>query len=332
MESKVVQQNILVTGSAGLVGKELTKQLLNADCKVTALYHSAIPDISHANLSLIQGDILDPTSLREIMQDITHVYHCAAIISYEPKDRSQLLKTNVEGTANIVNVCIDAGVQKLLHVSSGSAIGRTNTEEMASEEMNWREETNKSMYGKSKYYAEMEVWRGMSEGLDAVIVNPTIILGGDNWDNGSSTLFKSVYNDFDWYSEGVTGFVDVRDVARSMVLLMNSKISGERFILNSQNLSYKEVFFLIAKYFNKKPASKKVSPFLAEMVWRLEALKKIFTGKKPMVTKETARTAQAVVRFDNKKILHALPGFAFMPVEDSIAYTCNTLKKKYNLS
>ncbi len=319
----------MVTGAAGLVGKELATQLLNQGYPVTALYHSLPPDISHNHLTLLQGDILDPVSLEEMMQGVTQVYHCAALISYDGKDRSALLKTNVEGTANVVNACLGAGVKKLVYVSSVAALGRDH--EVISEEMHWNEETSRSVYAKSKYYGEMEVWRAVSEGLNAVIVNPGIILGGDKWDTGSSVIFKSVYSNFDWYSEGITGFVDVRDVARAMILLMNSEISGQRFILNSENLSYKDVFFLIAKYFNKKQPSKKVTPFLAEAVWRWEALKKIFTGRRPLVTKETARNAQAVVRFDNAKVLNALPGFAFIPVESTIAYTCHSLKEKYHL-
>lgn len=326
-----IHQNILVSGAAGLVGKELTKQLLDAGYKVTALYHSTPLSISHPHLITLQCDILDPLSLAEVMQGISRVYHCAALISYDPEERVALLKTNIEGVANIVNASIDAGVKKMVYVSSVSAVGRDKHKEMINEEISWTEETNNSVYGKSKYFGEMEVWRGISEGLDAVIVNPTIILGGDNWDKGSSELFKSVYNGFDWYSEGITGFVDVRDVARAMILLMNSKISAQRFILNGENLSYKEVFFLIAKHFNKKPPSKKVTPFLAEIVWRIEAFKKIFTRKKPLVTKETARTAQAVARFDNRKVLDALPGFAFNPIEAAIAHTCKVLKEKYNL-
>jgi nucleoside-diphosphate-sugar epimerase len=305
--------------------------LLNRNYNVTAIYHSTPLEISHKNLTTVQCDVLDPISLEEIMRNITHVYHCAALISYERKDRSALLKTNVEGTANVANACLANGVQKLVHVSSVAALGRNSHHEMINEKMHWNEETSNSVYGKSKYYGEMEVWRAISEGLNAVVINPSIILGGNSWNTGSSAIFKSVYNNFDWYSEGVTGFVDVRDVAGVMILLMNSEISGQRFILNGANLSYKDVFYLIAKYFHKKPPSKKVTPFLSEIMWRWEAFKRIFTGKKSLVTRETARMAQAVVRFDNSKILKALPGFVFTPVEDTIAHTCNSLKEKYSL-
>lgn len=330
-ENLSTDKNILVTGSAGLVGNELTKQLLANGYKVTAIYNSAPVNISHPNLIIKQCDILDTSSLEDVMEDVTHVYHCAAIVSFEPKDKTRLFKINVEGTENVVNACISANVQKLIHVSSVSALGRIRNGETVTEQMNWTEETNNSIYGKSKYLAELEVWRGVGEGLQAAIINPSIILGGDNWDNGSSALFKSAYNEFKYYTEGTTGFVDVRDVAHLMILLMNSKISGERFILSAENLSYKEIFYLMAKCFGKNPPQKKVAPLQAEVLWRFEAMRSAITGKKHLITKETARTALSTVKYDNTKILKVFPAFQFIPVADTINRTCNNLKEKYHL-
>ncbi|HEU5366784.1 MAG TPA: 3-beta hydroxysteroid dehydrogenase, partial [Hanamia sp.] len=188
-----------------------------------------------------------------------------------------------------------------------------------------------SIYGKSKYFGEMEVWRGIGEGLNAAIVNPSLILGGNNWENGSSAIFKNAFNEFKWYTEGVSGFVDVRDVARAMILLMNSEITAERFILNGENLPYREIFSSIAKCFGKKPPYKKVTPLIAELMWRLEEIKTKLTGKKHLLTKETVRTALAKVYFDNRKILNALLGFQFTKIKDTIEYTCEVLKEKYSL-
>ena len=322
---------ILVTGASGLVGGELIRQLAGSPQELLAIVHSTPLEGVPANCTSITGDILDPVFLFDIMKKVDRVYHCAAIVSYDPGDRDLLYKVNVEGTANVVNACLGAGIRKLVHVSSVAALGRNVGGEPVDEELHWDEETGRSVYGKSKYYGEMEVWRGISEGLQAVIVNPSIILGGTQWTSGSSSLFKTVYDDFGWYSEGIAGFTDVRDVARAMILLMNSEISGQRFILNSENLSYKDVFFRIARHFDKKPPSRRVTPLLAETVWRWEAVKKIFTGKKPLVTRETARTAQAAVRFENRKVLQALPGFAFTPVEETIGRTCQAIKEKYHL-
>ena len=330
-EKKTGAKQILVTGGSGLVGNELITQLLNAGERVTALQHTSSINISHPNLSTVQCDILDVSLLEEIMQDITHVYHAAALVSYSPKDKKQLLKINVEGTANVVNACINNQVQKLVHVSSVAALGRIRNGEMVTEKMNWTEETSNSIYGKSKYYGEMEVWRGAAEGLQVVIVNPSLIFGGTNWESGSSAIFKKAYEEFPWYTNGVTGIVDVRDVARAMIALMKSDITSERFILNGENLSYKDIFTTIANGFDKKPPSKKVTPFLAEIVWRMEAIKSWITNKKSLLTKETARTAQAKVYFDNQKILKALPQFHFTNIKDTIEFTCNRLIEKYQL-
>ncbi|MEO8108428.1 MAG: NAD-dependent epimerase/dehydratase family protein [Ginsengibacter sp.] len=324
-------KRILVTGAAGLVGSELVKQLLGNGYNVTAIYHSTPLNISHPNLKAEACDILDPTCLDKVMQNITHVYHCAALVSYDKKDQYQLLKINVEGTANVINACIDAGVKKIVHVSSVSALGRIRTGEMITEKMNWTEETSNSIYGKSKYVGELEVWRGIGEGLEAVIVNPSLILGGNNWENGSSSVFKSAYNEFKWYTEGSGGFIDVRDVARIMILLMNSEITSERFILSAENLSYRQVFTSIAKCFGKKPPSKKVSSLMAGIVWRLEAAKEMLTGKKSLLTKETTHTGLTKASFDNNKILSALPGFKFIPIAETIRHTCENLKEQYQL-
>lgn len=336
MENKSAEnlsiKKVLVTGASGLVGSELVKQLLDKDYSVTAIYHSSSLQISHPNFQSVQGDILDPSFLEEIMKGIDCVHHCAAIVSFDKKDKYRLLKINIEGTANVVNACIDAGVKKLIHVSSVSALGRIRSGETITEKMNWTEETSNSIYGKSKYLGEMEVWRGTGEGLQAVIVNPSLILGGDNWDSGSSATFKSAYNEFKWYTEGGGGFVDVRDVAAIMILLMNSEITNERFIISAENLSYKEVFTTMAKCFGKKPPSKKVTPFITEIVWRVEAIKAAFTGNKSLLTKETAQTALTKVSFDNSKILSALPEFNFTPIAEAIKHTCKTLKEKYHLT
>jgi nucleoside-diphosphate-sugar epimerase len=318
---------ILVTGGSGLVGSELISQLLALGNKIKAIYNSTRLTISHQDLIPVKCDILDTAALEEAMQGVTQLYHCAAMVSFSAKNKDQLLKINIEGTANVVNAALDAGVTKMVHVSSVSALGRIRENETVTEEMNWTEESSNSVYGKSKYLGEMEVWRGIGEGLQAVIVNPSLILGSGDWNKGSSEIFRSVYNEFPWYTEGVTGVIDVKDVARAMILLMNSEINKQRFILNAENLSYKEVFTNIAKCFGKKPPHKKVTPFIAAIVWRLEAIKSMFTGKDALVTKETARTALAKVYFDNNKILKALPGFQFTPINETIKNICATLKQ-----
>jgi len=319
-----------ITGATGLVGTHLIKQLVKQKKKIKALYRSDIP-FTDSNIKWIKGDIFDIVLLEEILNDVDEIYHCAGKVSFNPKDKKQLFKTNVEGTANIVNACFEAGVKKLLHVSSVSALGRIRENTTVNETMQWSEETSNSVYGESKYLAEMEVWRGITEGLNAVIVNPTIILGAGDWNTGSSEIFKAIYKEFPYYSEGVTGFVDVIDVVKAMIALMNSDISAERFIISAENISYKELFDMIAEAFNKKPPHKKITPFLAAAVWRLEAIRSSFTGKAPFITKETARTALAKVYFDNGKLLKALPSFNYAPLKKSVERICDELMQINNL-
>jgi len=191
------------------------------------------------------------------------------------------------------------------------------------ENVKWDDNANPSVYGKTKYLGELEVWRGIAEGLNAVIVNPVIILGKGDWHTGSGATFKNAYNEFPWYTEGSSGFVDGEDVAKAMVMLMDSDISAERFILSAENWTYRGLFTAMANGFGKKPPSRKVTPWLAALVWRLEAIKGWVTGQDPLLTKETADTAQQTVKFDNTKILQALPGFSFKPLEQTIQESCS---------
>ena len=218
----------------------------------------------------------------------------------------------------------------MVHVSSVAALGRIREEEAINEMMNWTEETSNSNYGQSKYLSELEVWRGIGEGLNAVMVNPVIILGAGDWNSGSSKIFQSVYNEFPWYTDGVSGFVDVRDVAKAMIQLMASDITAQRFILSAENKSYREVLNLMANAFGKKPPYKKVTALIAKIVWRLEAIKSMFTKQDPLVTKETAITALAKVYFDNSKLKKFLPEFSYRKIETTIADTCAAMQQKLN--
>lgn len=322
---------ILITGGTGLVGSHLVNELCKEQ-KITATYHSSKPANTHPNINWVQLDILDVTQVYKLFEGITKVYHCAATVSFNPKEKELLFKNNIEGTANVVNACLHNKVKRLVHVSSVAALGRIRKDTAIDETMNWTPETSNSIYGQTKYLAEMEVWRGVAEGLEAVCVNPTIILGNSNWDNGSTAIFKSAYNEFPWFTNGVSGFVDVVDVVKAMIMLMNSNIIGERFILCGYNLAYKKVFTDIAIAFGKKPPHKQVTPFMAAVVWRLEAIKSFFTKKNPLLTKETAYTAQAVVNFKNNKLTEYFPEFSYTPFEKSIARICDELKKRYNLA
>lgn len=323
---------IFVTGGSGLVGSYLLKELVRLRKPVRALYRTApSPVLSAAESSQVEwvkGDILDTPALFDTMKGAKQLYHAAAIVSFNPARRHEMFRINVEGTANVVNAALEAGVHKMVHVSSVAAMGRIRNNQVIDESMYWTPETSNSNYGRSKYLSELEVWRGIAEGLPAVIVNPTIILGAGDWTQGSSKMFKTAYDEFPWYTTGKGGFVDVHDVVRAMTMLMESDILSERFILNAGNHHYREVFNLMAQAFGKKPPRKKVTPFLASLVWRLEWLKARMAGQEPLLTRETARTAQATVAFDNTKFLRAFPGFNYTSVEQSIATACYEFVKR----
>jgi nucleoside-diphosphate-sugar epimerase len=323
---------ILVTGGSGLLGKELITQLLAEGKKVTAIYNKTLlHDFNSPLFTQHQCNILDVIGLEELMQqDIEQVYHCAAIITYDPKRKKELFKTNVEGTANVVNASLNAGIKKMVHVSSIAALSKRKEGLPITEETSWSEDNTFSNYGQSKYSGELEVWRGVGEGLNAVIVNPSVVLGAGDWTGGSSQIFKTYYENFPWYTDGITGFVDVRDVAAIMIQLMDSDISSERFIVSAENKSYQQIFNLIAAGFNKKLPYKKVTPLLAKIIWRFEAFKSRFTGKAPLVTKETAAAALEKVYFDNTKLKKFLPQFSYRSIEEAIAETCAALQQKLN--
>lgn len=322
-----MNKKTLVTGAAGLLGVYLIRELLKTNEPVIAIYRSKIPPQlspeEQAQVNWIQGDILDVMFLAEVMEDCDKVYHCAGLVSFSPKRIKDLFKINVDGTANVVNACLAAGVSKLIHVSSVASLGRKRNGQTVTENVKWDDNANPSVYGKTKYLGELEVWRGIAEGLNAVIVNPVIILGKGDWHSGSGATFKNAYNEFPWFTEGSSGFVDGEDVAKAMVMLMDSEITAERFILSAENWTYRGLFTAMAKGFGKKPPSRKVTPWLAALVWRLEAIKGWITGQDPLLTKETAETAQQTVKFDNTKILKTLQGFSFKPLQQTIEESCS---------
>lgn len=322
---------ILVTGGSGLLGNELIKTLLLKGHQVKAIINKTplrLP--ASENLQQVVCNMLDVALLEDVMQDVTTVYHCAGLVSFNKKDKHQLYKINVEGTANLVNVALDAGVQKFLYVSSVAALGRIREDEIIHEKMQWTPETSNSKYGESKYLGEMEVWRAQAEGLRTVVVNPSIILGPGDWNEGSTAIFKSVYEEFPWYATGTTGYVDVRDLVKAMIMLMDSDVFAERFIISGHNASYQDVFNAIADAFKKKRPTKMVTPFLAGLVSKWEAMKSSITGKAPLITKETAATALAKVQFDNSKLLQQFPSFTYIPLSDTITDTCAALQQKLN--
>ncbi|HEY2720936.1 MAG TPA: SDR family NAD(P)-dependent oxidoreductase [Chitinophagaceae bacterium] len=322
---------VLVTGGTGFIGSYIIKELVEKNYSVRALRRTGsnlpffIPTEIFNSIEWIEGDILDLVSLEESMCNIDIVIHSAGMISFHKSDKNQMYQVNIQGTANIVNTMIEKNIPRLIHVSSIAALGRTKLESHVSEEKNWDDDKNNTPYAISKYRAEMEVWRGIGEGLSAVIVNPSTVLGYGDWNNSSCRIFKTIYDEFPWYTTGVNGFVDVQDLARVIVLLMESDIPKERFIVNGDNWNFQQLFNTIADGFHKRHPKHKATPFLGYLAWKMEGIKGFFSGKKPLLTKESARVAQSHTFFSNDKLLAALPGFSFTPLQESIQKAC----KKY---
>jgi len=256
------------------------------------------------------------------MQGVDAVIHSAAIVSFSKKERRKMYHVNVEGTSNVVNVAAEHKVPRFLHISSVAALGRTTKTEIITEQKKWEENKNNTHYAISKYHSELHVWRGFAEGLEGVIINPSTVLGYGDWHQSSCAIFKNAYREFPWYTKGVNGFVGVEDVAEAVVQLVFSDITQKKFIVNADNWSFQQLFNTIADNFHKKYPHKEATRTMGEIAWRLEKLKESFTGKKALLTRETAKVAHSKTSFDNSALLKALPGFQFTPLEVVIKNAC----------
>lgn len=327
MNSHQDKGRVLVTGGTGFLGAYIIQELVTKGWTVRAIRRgnilpAFIPGTVWEKVEWIPGDVLDIMGLAEAMEGMDAVIHAAAKLSFSRRDKKELYHTNIEGTANVVNMAVEQNIRRFVHVSSVAALGRTGNGETVNEEKSWTESRWNTRYAVSKFRGEIEVWRGMGEGLPAVIVNPSTILGFGDWNHSSCTLFRSAWQEFPWYTEGVNGFVDVRDAARAIVSLLETDVVGERFILNSDNWSFRRLFENIAAGFGKKAPTRKATPFLAGIAWRKERIKSLLSGKPSILTKESARVAQSLTYFDNRKILAQLPGFQFTPLEKTIKEAC----------
>ena len=314
---------ILVTGGTGFLGSYIIKELIQNGYSVRAIRRdNKLPFyISREILDKVQwidGDILDVVSLDEAMDGVDTVIHSAGVVSFIKRDREQMYRVNVEGTGNVVNIALEKNVRRLIYISSVAALGRTANGGSVNEEKKWEISKVNTHYAKSKHNGELEVWRGISEGLSGVILNPSTVLGFGDWNSSSCAIFKKIYEEFKWYTPGINGFVDVGDVARVVALLVESDISGQRFIVSGDNWAFKKLMDTIADSFGKKKPSRQSSPFLLSIAWKMEQLKSFFNGSRPLLTRESAKVALSKTYFENDKLLQALPGFLFTPLEQTI--------------
>jgi dihydroflavonol-4-reductase len=319
---------ILITGATGFLGAELTRQLTKTGHKVRALKResSRIPSML-ANDPMIEwfvADINDLASLDDAFEGVKQVYHCAALVSFKPKDKFNMIRVNIEGTSNIVNLCVDYGV-RLLHVSSVAALGdpKKGVAEITEEDY-WEYNAHVNAYAISKYEGEMEVWRSIAEGLDAVIVNPSVIIGASSGYQGTGAFFKLIKKGLPFYTCGATGFVDVEDVAKSMITLMNGSFSAERFTISAQNMHYQEFFRKIAQGFGVVAPKKEAKPWMMALAWRAAKLKSAFTGKPASLTQDAAKSSLNERFYSNEKIKNTI-NIQFKPLDQSITEVCAAL-------
>ncbi len=307
---------ILVTGGTGLVGAHLLLHLVENGESVRAIYRNLESIQKTKNLfsiyqketlfekiNWIQADIIDVPSLELVFENVEYVYHCAALISFDPKDEDALRKTNIEGTANMVNFCIDKKIKKLCFVSSIAALGDLKeNEKIITEETEWNPEKPHSDYAISKYGAEMEIWRGQQEGLNSVIVNPGIIIGAGFWEQGSGLLFKKVEKGLLFFTKGSTGIIAVTDVVKIMIQLMDSDVKNERFTLIAENITFQDLLNSIADSLKVKRPTIHATPFLVNIAYKIDWFLSNVLRQKRKLDRATAKASYTENHYSNAKI------------------------------
>lgn len=334
---------ILITGITGLVGSHLALHLLEKDETIRATYRSEkniqstkalFAQYNKSNLfekiQWVEANILDISQLENAFQNIQTVYHCAALVSFDPNDEEKLRKINIEGTANIINFCIDKKVKELCYVSSIAALGdKKEHENYIDENSEWNPELFHSDYAISKYGAEMEIWRGQQEGLNVVIVNPGIIIGPasikENWKNSSQKLFWTVNNGLSFYTNGKTGYVAVTDVVTIMYQLMQQKCFGERFCLVSENKTYQEIVTTIAEALHVKKATIHAKPWMIKVMIPIDWLYCLMTGKKRDFSFQTSDYLHSQDEYSSQKIKELLK-YDFQKIDETIRVTAKYFK------
>jgi dihydroflavonol-4-reductase len=320
---------ILITGATGFLGAELAKLLAKSGARIrcTKRTTSTIPTLLapfQTQIEWVNADLLDIFALENALEGVTQVYHCAAWVSLKAADKKPMINTNVTGTANLVNLCTEKGI-RMVHVSSIAAIGLAKPGELTTENHHLEQSTENDGYAISKLESEMEVWRGIAEGLDAVIVNPSLIIGASAGKEGSGALFETIRKGLKFYTGGSIGFVDVEDVAKCMTGLMNSNITAERYIITAENYTYKAITTAAAQGFGIKPPAILAKPWLMEIGWRGAAVWAALTGSDPAIDKTSALAASVTREFDNSKIKTAI-GIDFKPVSETVKEICEALK------
>jgi dihydroflavonol-4-reductase len=317
-------KKVFITGATGLLGSTIARMLITKGYSVKALKRQTskldlLGQDAH-KIEWVVGDISDAILLEEAMQDCDWAIHSAALISFTKSDAQKLMDVNFHGTANVMNAALGAGIKRMLHVSSVAAFGRPKGVSIIDEQLDIKDSKDNYNYYRSKFYGEREAFRAHAEGLDVLIINPSTILGGGYWDMEPNRIFQQVDLGLPFYTTGVNGFVDVRDVAKVATALLESELSGEKYIVSATNASFKEVMWQIADELKTKRPDWRVTKLLAEIAWRADALTSKFKGTKPLITKEVASVARENFQYSNQKITQSI-GYKFMPLSDTIRDT-----------
>jgi dihydroflavonol-4-reductase len=328
---------IFVTGGTGLIGSFVLQDLRARGLAVRALYRGAAPPVAApADIDWVQGDLLDSSLLDSVLTpEVTHVLHCAGLVSYAPQDEDALLHVNVEGTAAVVDACLRRPGIRLGYVSSVAALGQPATDpagnpttpRLLDETATWDLGASHPAYATSKYLAELEVWRGVAEGLAAVIVNPSIVLGPGDWHRSSTRLLRYAYDEHWFYTKGQLNFVDVRDVTAHLLRLTLDLpvLPSARYILNGGLHPLGEFLTEMAAALGRRPPTLAVPNWAAEIIWRLEYGRALLTGARPLITRDTARAGRQPVRYDAGLAMHTT-GLTFRPLADTISWLAEATK------
>lgn len=324
---------IAISGANGLLGSFIVRKLIDEQKTFVALKRngsdiSLLSDVTE-KINWRNADILNPLSLDEALKGCTHLIHAAAVVSYNRRRADEIMEINTIGTRNVVNTCLEQNIKKLVHISSVAALGRQKDQTLIDEKNKWVDNPANSIYAKSKYRAELEVFRGQEEGLNTVTLNPSVILAPADWDRSSAQLFKYSWKKRPFYIDAYLNYVDVRDVAAVACDFLESNYTAERFIINAGNITFKSLFDKMAANFNVKSPRIRLSKKMLMLLAKVESVRSILVGSEPIITRETAQIADTRFFYDNKKIKKIL-NFEFQSIDNTLDWCCNYYNKKFN--
>lgn len=324
---------IAVTGANGLLGSFIVRKLKERNETFKAL-RRASSDISllkdiQDEINWCEADICDPVSMEEALEGVTSVIHAAAVVSFNPGDEKRMFRVNVDGTKNLIDVCLRKGIKRFVHISSIAALGRQKEISTIDENSKWVESSLNSAYAESKYLAELEVFRGQEEGLNTVIVNPSVILAPANWRQSSAQIFRYVWNEKSFYFNGSLNVVDVRDVADIIYGLFRSSRESERFIVSAGTIPIKDLFYKIAGQFKKRPPGVRINKTFLKFIAVAEEMRSFIFGTAPLITRENARLAGTNIFCNNQKVKQVL-NYEFRPIDATLHWCCEYYLRQVN--